>query len=199
MLISRRFGDLDVTARLDGHRYVVDGPVTGPAAADAAPAPETGATDEAPKDVPAHLRSTLDALKGTPRGLTPAGVQQTTAAASATVWRRLKGLEALGLAKAEGEGTSGSPQVWRAVEPEAKAAPPTADPEYVRYLNSAAWAAKRAEVLARAAGSCEGCGEAVEGAETEVHHLTYERIGRELPEDLVALCPGCHRRKHKSK
>ena len=32
--------------------------------------------------------------------------------------------------------------------------------------------------------------------EAEVHHLSYERVGRELPEDLVALCPGCHRRAH---
>jgi hypothetical protein len=27
----------------------------------------------------------------------------------------------------------------------------------------------------------------------EAHHRTYERRGEELPEDLTALCPTCHR------
>lgn len=26
----------------------------------------------------------------------------------------------------------------------------------------------------------------------EVHHLTYERIGHEHPDDLIVLCPACH-------
>ncbi|MGH2369964.1 MAG: hypothetical protein ACRDI2_17430 [Chloroflexota bacterium] len=32
----------------------------------------------------------------------------------------------------------------------------------------------------------------------EVHHLTYERLGDELPEDLAALCAPCHRGAHKA-
>lgn len=34
-----------------------------------------------------------------------------------------------------------------------------------------------------------------EGSETSrlhVHHRTYERLGEELPEDLVVLCEVCH-------
>lgn len=31
----------------------------------------------------------------------------------------------------------------------------------------------------------------------EVHHLTYERIGKEGLDDLQALCRKCHERKHK--
>ena len=26
----------------------------------------------------------------------------------------------------------------------------------------------------------------------EVHHLSYARLGRELPDDLIVLCPACH-------
>jgi len=59
MLVSRRFGDLDVTARLDGHRYVADG---APAAEDepegtAPPAPDARA------GVPNHLTATLRAIE----------------------------------------------------------------------------------------------------------------------------------------
>lgn len=30
----------------------------------------------------------------------------------------------------------------------------------------------------------------------EVHHLTYERLGREHPDDLIVLCPACHAAAH---
>ena len=118
-------------------------------------------------------------------------------AAAATVLRRLTALGGLGLAVRQGAGVKGEPLVWRAVEePPKPAPPPTADPAYRRYLNSQAWAARRAEILARADGECEECGATLLPGEAEVHHLSYERVGRELPEDLVALCPGCHRRAH---
>ena len=86
--------------------------------------------------------------------------------------------------------------VWRAVDGPRPGRTAHRRPGYVRYLNSQAWAAKRAEILARADGLCEECGATLEPGEAEVHHLSYERVGRELPEDLVALCPGCHRRAH---
>ena len=60
--------------------------------------------------------------------------------------------------------------------PSRRPAPPTADPAYVRYLNSQAWAAKRAEILDRADGRCEECGAELRAGEAEVHHLTYERV-----------------------
>jgi 5-methylcytosine-specific restriction endonuclease McrA len=31
---------------------------------------------------------------------------------------------------------------------------------------------------------------------TEAHHLTYIRLGHELPEDLMAVCDSCHRAMH---
>ena len=30
----------------------------------------------------------------------------------------------------------------------------------------------------------------------EVHHLTYERVGHEHPDDLIVLCPACHAAAH---
>src|SRR5690606_26359580 len=61
--------------------------------------------------------------------------------------------------------------------------------EYNRYMRTDEWRAKREKVLTRANGTCEGCGERVA---TEVHHLTYERLGAEMLFDLVAVCSDCH-------
>lgn len=30
----------------------------------------------------------------------------------------------------------------------------------------------------------------------QIHHLTYERLGAELDEDLIAICEKCHRAMH---
>ena len=48
----------------------------------------------------------------------------------------------------------------------------------------------RPRILARAAGRCERCGKKTR--RPEVHHLTYERLGREKDEDLQAVCRDCH-------
>ena len=47
--------------------------------------------------------------------------------------------------------------------------------EYLLYLASPAWAARRAAVLAAAGGKCEKCG----APAVEVHHTTYCRLGNE--------------------
>jgi len=64
---------------------------------------------------------------------------------------------------------------------------------YNDYLTSDAWLAKRASVLKRAGGLCEGCGEA---AADQVHHLSYENVGAEFLFQLVAICEPCHQRYH---
>ena len=64
---------------------------------------------------------------------------------------------------------------------------------YDEYLSGPVWKAKRALVLRRANGRCEGCAE--HGA-TQVHHLTYDRVGREMLFDLVAICDACHEAIH---
>ena len=38
----------------------------------------------------------------------------------------------------------------------------------------------------------DGLANDLERQTLEIHHLTYERVGRELDSDLVALCWSCH-------
>ena len=63
---------------------------------------------------------------------------------------------------------------------------------YKEYLDSPAWEMKRDKVKERDGGQCV-CG----AQATEVHHKTYNNIGKEPPSDLVALCKECHDRAHK--
>jgi 5-methylcytosine-specific restriction endonuclease McrA len=65
---------------------------------------------------------------------------------------------------------------------------------YRRYLKSAAWQAKRAQVILRDRGQCRCCGSRYK---LEVHHKTYIRFGRERLSDLVTLCQLCHTHKHR--
>lgn len=67
---------------------------------------------------------------------------------------------------------------------------------YRQYLASNIWREKRWRVMERAGRICEGCG--TERA-TQVHHLTYKRVGREMLFDLVAICDGCHEVVHEDK
>ena len=67
------------------------------------------------------------------------------------------------------------------------AAPPF---NFKRYLASREWALKKRQVRERSGGICERCGFR---PMAEVHHVTYERLGRELLEDLQAICRPCHK------
>ena len=66
--------------------------------------------------------------------------------------------------------------------------------EYPQYLLTPHWQKVRAEAIARAKGRCQLCNIK---ASLEVHHRTYVRKGKELPEDVVALCDPCHEGFHK--
>jgi 5-methylcytosine-specific restriction endonuclease McrA len=75
--------------------------------------------------------------------------------------------------------------------------------QYTAYLASPEWWAIREAVMRRAKGKCEDCRLAVKlgrsfqiADATEVHHLTYCRLGRELPEDLIAVCEDHHKLRH---
>lgn len=70
--------------------------------------------------------------------------------------------------------------------------------EYQEYLHSDRWKALRASVFKRVADPRCYCCEKRKAAGwyLEVHHLTYERVGRELPGDLVLVCEWCHRSIH---
>ena len=64
---------------------------------------------------------------------------------------------------------------------------------YYQYLKTGAWRERRAEVIARAKGICERCRR---WSIVNVHHLTYERLGREYPDDLLGVCSRCHEELH---
>jgi 5-methylcytosine-specific restriction endonuclease McrA len=63
-------------------------------------------------------------------------------------------------------------------------------PFYAAYMKSEAWRAKRKVVLFRAGNRCQRCGER---KGLQVHHLTYDRLGRESLSDLICLCKNCHK------
>lgn len=67
---------------------------------------------------------------------------------------------------------------------------------YEGYLRTPEWWLIRDKVMRRARGICEGCGEA---RATQVHHLTYQRVGKEMMFDLVAVCDECHVSIHETK
>lgn len=61
--------------------------------------------------------------------------------------------------------------------------------QYKEYLASRKWAVLREKVRFRSGNKCERC---LLGNHDATHHLTYERIGKEDLEDLIALCDNCH-------
>jgi len=60
--------------------------------------------------------------------------------------------------------------------------------DYGSYITSAKWERKRQEFFQCCLfeGFCAGCGIIPEIY--NIHHLTYERLGEEYLEDLIALC-----------
>lgn len=61
------------------------------------------------------------------------------------------------------------------------------------YLTSDHWRTVRAEALLYAGYACQVCNSE---HRLNVHHRTYERVGREEPADLTVLCEDCHQRFH---
>jgi 5-methylcytosine-specific restriction endonuclease McrA len=64
---------------------------------------------------------------------------------------------------------------------------------YESYLHTVHWLNTASSARNRAGHKCERCGAV---GSLEVHHLSYERIGEELPGDLEALCSSCHEDEH---
>jgi hypothetical protein len=64
---------------------------------------------------------------------------------------------------------------------------------YHFYIQSPEWKAKADAAKERADHRCQLCnGDGV----LHTHHRTYERLGNELPEDLIVLCANCHAKFH---
>lgn len=64
---------------------------------------------------------------------------------------------------------------------------------YQEYIHSDAWQRRRKRAIKRAGGKCQRCGST---ERLEAHHLTYARLGREKPADLIVLCHACHQAEH---
>ncbi|TEA78656.1 HNH endonuclease [Allopusillimonas ginsengisoli] len=64
---------------------------------------------------------------------------------------------------------------------------------YNAYLQSDEWKEKRRLVLERDNHLCQGCRRR---NATQVHHLTYKHVGRELLFELISICDKCHEVAH---
>jgi len=67
---------------------------------------------------------------------------------------------------------------------------------YKNYINSPEWYDKRQLILDRCNNKCEVCHNK---KVIHIHHITYERLGNELLEDLQGLCLECHQKLHPDK
>lgn len=67
---------------------------------------------------------------------------------------------------------------------------------YQAYLQSKHWREFRELALDHYGHKCTNCG--LEGKSLDVHHLTYERRGCELLEDVTVLCRSCHLKEHET-
>jgi 5-methylcytosine-specific restriction endonuclease McrA len=65
---------------------------------------------------------------------------------------------------------------------------------YAEYLETPEWHYRRRQVVKAAERKCQYCG--IPTHDLNVHHRTYERLGNEDPDDLIALCRDCHEREH---
>ena len=67
--------------------------------------------------------------------------------------------------------------------------------DYKKYVKSDKWKNKRRTKLEDCQYKCE-CEGGCSRQATQVHHLHYDTLGNESFEDLQALCPKCHMKKH---
>ena len=74
--------------------------------------------------------------------------------------------------------------------------PPRNKAEYAAYLASPKWKRTRKKTIKERGLTCEYCGST---RSIEVHHLNYDHIGFEWPEDLLVLCRNCHKTMHEDK
>jgi 5-methylcytosine-specific restriction endonuclease McrA len=65
---------------------------------------------------------------------------------------------------------------------------------YADYLRTDEWQYRRREMVKAAERKCQSCGRP--SHLLNVHHLTYERLGNEDPDDLIVLCESCHENRH---
>jgi len=62
---------------------------------------------------------------------------------------------------------------------------------YFEYTQSGHW---KTFVAKYHKHGCRACGEP---GFVQLHHVSYDRLGREKPSDVIALCPNCHEKVHR--
>ena len=65
---------------------------------------------------------------------------------------------------------------------------------YDKYLQSKHWKKTRKAALERAGYQCQLC--SCKDSVLDVHHNSYDNIGKEKHKDLIVLCRPCHRKFH---
>jgi hypothetical protein len=65
---------------------------------------------------------------------------------------------------------------------------------YLKYITSPVWKARAFDAIEKAGKKCQMCNSP---KYLQVHHRTYERLGKERPSDLITLCSKCHSKFHK--
>lgn len=72
-------------------------------------------------------------------------------------------------------------------------------PQYKAALQSKHWKRLKSLHMHWNEFRCAKCNryESEAGGPLELHHLNYERLGRERPDDTVLLCPECHEKADK--
>jgi hypothetical protein len=68
--------------------------------------------------------------------------------------------------------------------------------KYYNYLKSNEWKSIRLDLLEIRGEKCERCASV---NNLQVHHLTYDNLFNEAPEDLEILCRSCHKKEHNIK
>ena len=65
--------------------------------------------------------------------------------------------------------------------------------KYLKYLDSVEWAKIKVDMLMLTGGRCEVCGSK---RNLQLHHLSYDNLYCEEPDDLILLCSKCHMKEH---
>lgn len=66
---------------------------------------------------------------------------------------------------------------------------------YSEHMSSDKWKFFRDQIINERGDMCERCGKIGNGP-LNIHHLTYARLGHELPEDVKVYCLPCHKLMH---
>jgi 5-methylcytosine-specific restriction endonuclease McrA len=73
---------------------------------------------------------------------------------------------------------------------------PQWEAQYAKHIKSARWRNMKRDIGRLRGNRCERCRSTFQ---LQLHHKTYERLGRESPSDLELLCTACHTKADKER